>query len=430
MKKLLGVFGILLPLTAQPVADKAEIVAQVRATVEAQVRSATEQARTAMSDARRAMESYRDSSDSYHRGTRALDSRDYDRAVTSFDRAITAKSPRLEGAYYWKAYALGKLGKRDEALAVLATLAKEYPQSRWLNDAKVLTAELQQATGQGVSPESQSDEDLKLYAINALVNTDPDRAVPLLQKLLSEAKASPRMKERALFVLAQSPSEAARNTVSQCARGGANPDLQLRAVEYLGAFRAKESQQALAEIYAGTTDVNLKRAVLRGYRGSRDTEHLLTAAKSETNPELRREAIDALGSLQATNELTQLYAAESNFEWKERLLRAMSRGQNTAKLLEVARTDKDSRLRLAAVRSLSSSRKGLGPDDLTALYATEPEVSVRGALLDALCAQGSAAQLVEVTRKESNAELKRRAVQRLSGMKSKEATDYLIELLK
>jgi HEAT repeat protein len=175
--------------------------------------------------------------------------------------------------------------------------------------------------------------------------------------------------------------------------------------------------------------VSIKRAVLRGYMMSRDTEHLLVAAKTEQNPELRREAIDQLGNMQASNELAQLYTSESNFEWKERILRSLSRSQNAVKILEVARTDRDSRLRLVAVRSLHGMRKEVTPDDLVALYGTEPEVSVRAGILDALFSHNAVKQIVEVTRKETDPELKRRAVQRLANSKSKEATDYLVELL-
>lgn len=406
------------------------IAAQVKASVQVDVAQIREDVRRATEDARREVERYRSrSGDSYQQGTRALDDRNYDGAVERFNRVILAKSPRAEGAYYWKAYALNKLGKRDEAIAALDELTKQFPQSRWLNDAKALMAEVKQAAGQGVSPESQSDEDLKLYAINALVNTDPERAVPLLSKLITDAKTSPRLKERALFVLAQSPGDPARAIVTQYARNGSNPDLQLRAVEYLGAFRAKDSQQTLAEIYNSTSDVSIKRAVLRGHMMSKSSEHLVAVAKSEPNAELRREAIDLLGSMQTPNELAQLYAAESTFEWKDRMLKAMSRSHNAAKLLEVARTEKDQRLRLTAIRSLGNLRKEVSADDLGSLYATEPDTSVRRSILESLFNQNSAKHIIEAARKESDPELKRRAVQHLSHMKSKEATDYLVELL-
>jgi TolA-binding protein len=52
---------------------------------------------------------------------------------------IEAKVNNVEGAYYFKGYCLNKLGKRDEALAALAEIGKQFPQSKWLNDANMLT---------------------------------------------------------------------------------------------------------------------------------------------------------------------------------------------------------------------------------------------------------------------------------------------------
>ena len=85
------------------------------------------------------------------------------------------------------------LGQADEALE---QLQKEYASSRWLNDAKALQVEVRQASGQPVSPERQDDEDLKILAINTLINSDPERAVPLLEKILSSGSASPKLKLR------------------------------------------------------------------------------------------------------------------------------------------------------------------------------------------------------------------------------------------
>ena len=50
-------------------------------------------------------------------------------------------------ALYWKAYALNKLGRREEALAALAQLRKAYANSRWQDDAKALEIEVRQASG-------------------------------------------------------------------------------------------------------------------------------------------------------------------------------------------------------------------------------------------------------------------------------------------
>ncbi len=370
-----------------------------------------------------------DRRDEYQQGARALDNREYEKAVSSFQRVIDAKSPRADGAYYWKGYALNKLGRRDEALAALGEIPKQFPQSRWINDAKALEAEVRQASGQGVSPESQGDEDLKLLAINSLINSDPDRAVPLLEKLINDPKNPPRLKERALFVLAQSRSDRAHEIVGQYAKGGSNPDLQLRAIEYLGTFRSKNSQQLLADVYAQTSDVNAKRAVLRGFMVSHDTEHLLNAAKSETNPDLRRDAIQWLGTMRAQTELAQLYASESNYDVKAAIIQAMFIGGGSDKLVEIAKTDKDTRLRAVAIKRLGTMRKDGSEEALASMYSSESDRNLKLEIINALFLQGAAKQLVDVTRAEKDPELKKTAVQKLAMMKSKEATDYLMELL-
>jgi hypothetical protein len=117
-----------------------------------------------------------------------------------------------------KAYALIKLGRRDDALAAIAELHKGHPSSRWLDDARALEIEIKQAGGKPVNPESADDEELKLMALNSFMDTDPDRALPLLEKLLHSSQ-SPKIKERALFVLTQSGSSKARQLVCRWPRG-------------------------------------------------------------------------------------------------------------------------------------------------------------------------------------------------------------------
>jgi tetratricopeptide (TPR) repeat protein len=307
---------------------------------------------------------------SYRSGTRAIDRREYDHAVEAFGHVIESKSGRADGALYWKAYALNKLGRRDEAIAALAQLQKEYPQSRWLNDAKALDVEVRQASGKPVSPDAESDEDLKLLAINGLVSSDPERGVPLLQKVLADPKASPRVKERALFVVAQSRDPRARDILAQIAKGGGNPDMQLKAVEYLGMF-SKGNTQALADIYSATTDAAVKRAVIRGLMMAGDTDRMVNLAKTEKSPELRKEAIRTLGMM----------------------------------------------------------RRDKGGEELVSMYASETDKSVKQAIVEGLFMQQNAKAMVDIARKESDMTLKKELVQRLAMMRSKEATDYMMEVL-
>lgn len=383
---------------------------------------------------REARERSRDSEDRnlelYKDGTNAIDEQRYERAVDRFNRVIESKSPRSDGAYYWKAYALNKLGKRDEALAALAEIPKQFPQSRWINDAKALQVEIQQAAGTGVPPEGQSNEDLKILAINALINSDPDRAIPLLEKVLNDPKNNLGTRARALFVLAQNRSDKARDIVAQYAKSGANPDLQLRAVGYLGAFRSKDSQQILANIYAANNDVTIRRAVLRSLIMSRDTTQLASIAKTEQNVDLRREAIRELGMLRATTALAQLYSTETNADLKESIIESIWMARDEDKLLELARNEKDARLRGDAIQRLGMLRDAKSADALAALYGSESDKNVKAQIVNALWMDGGCKQLVDAMRAEKDPGLKTEGVRRLGMMKGcKDATDYLMELI-
>jgi len=364
----------------------------------------------------------------YRRGADYLDKREWEKSVDEFDKVIERKGAKADGAYYWKAYALSKLGKRDLALASLAELKKSYPSSRWLNDAKALEVEVQQASGQGVSPENQSDEDLKLFAINSLMNTDPERALPLLEKILQKSTA-PKLKERALFVLAQNRSSKSNEIVAQFARGGGNPDLQQKAVEYLGIYGGKDNLQILGDIYGSASDAGLKRNILRSFMTAHDKDRLLSAAKSEQNADLRRDAIQYLGNLNAYSELAQLYTTEQSVDVKESIIQSLANGNNAEKLIEIARTEKDARLRGAAIHRLGTMSRSKTSEALVSIYGGETDRNVKEQIIRALFIQNSGKELVDVARKESDPSLKRSAVQALSRMNTKEATDFMVELI-
>jgi len=366
----------------------------------------------------------------YSSGQNALDNRQWEQAVEYFGQVVTRNAARVDGALYWKAYALGRLGKRDEANAAIADLRKGFASSRWLDDAKALELELRQASGQSVSPEAESDEELKLMAINGLMQSDPERAIPLLEGQL-KGSASPKVKRNTLFVLAQSQSPKAQALVEQIARGGANPDLQLKAISYMDMRRKPANAQVLSEIYASTNDNAVKRAILQSYSGARDKDRLLAMAKSEKSLELREIALGGLGNTPGTPELWQIYQTETTPEGKIQLLHYMYSNSDAAKLMDVVKNEKDPKVRAEAVRVLASQKSGLDANSMVTIYTAEQDPRIKNSILDSLMGQRNAKALIEIIRQEKDQKIKLRIVERLSNMKgSKEAQDYLEELLK
>jgi len=365
----------------------------------------------------------------YNDGREAIEEGKYDRALDRFNRLIDLKSTRTDAALYWKAYSLSKLGRGADALAALADLQQRFKDSRWIRDAKALEVEVRQAAGQPVSPSSQDDDDLKLMALRGLMNSDPEQALPIIEKMLTSAQ-SPKVKDRALFVLSQSRSTRARDIIAGAAKGNANPDLQLRAIHYLGIMGGAESRQILADAYRASADAAVKRQILRSFMVSGDRDRLFTFAKSETDVSLRGEAVRQLGVMHGGSELAQLYQSESSVDLKKAIIQGLFVGGDSDKLIELAKNEKEPELRKAAIRNLGLMKRAGTGEALTAIYASDTTPDVRKAVVNALFLQNNAAALVTLARAEKNPEVKKEIVSKLSIMKSKEAMDYLMELLK
>jgi HEAT repeat protein len=364
----------------------------------------------------------------YERGREALDEDHYERATEAFDELAKRNGPQTDAALYWKAYAENRQGKRDAALATLAELKHRFPQSRWQKDAGALELEVRQRTGQAPRPESQNDEDLKMLAIQGLMNSAPDRALPLLEKVLN-GTGTPKEKSKALFVIAQSGSPEAKQILGRIAGGQSNPDLQRKAVEYLGMFGGDDSHKILADVYAKSTDDGIKRAILRSYMISGDKEDLFNAAKGEKSESVRGEAIRQLGLVHGVDELQQLYQREPSNAVKREILQAFFLAGDSQRLVQAATNEKDPELRRNAVRNLGLINSPDSAKALQTIYTRDSDESVRREVLNAYFIQGNASGLVSIARNEKNPELKREAVSKLSLMHNKEATDYLMEIL-
>jgi tetratricopeptide (TPR) repeat protein len=241
----------------------------------------------------------------YRQARQSIDQGRYERAIEQLDRLVNmAGSDRVDAALYWKSYTLAKQGRRPDALTTLADLQKRFADSRWLKDAKALEVEIRQASGQAVSPDAQNDEELKLLALRGLMQSDPDRAVPMIERLLA-GNSSVKLQENALFVLSQSRSSRAREIITTVARSG-NPDLQVRAIRYLGAMGGPENRQILDEVYRASSDTAVKRAILRSLFLQQNAATLVDLAREEKDAALRKEIVTKL-SLMKSKEATDYF---------------------------------------------------------------------------------------------------------------------------
>lgn len=365
----------------------------------------------------------------YQKGITALDAHDWDQAISRFDTVAARKGPGADAALYWKAYAQDHSGRPEESLSTIAEFRRQYPSSRWLKDAQAIEVEVRAQTGSPVNPGTQTDEDLKLIAVNSLLTSNPEAALPILQKLLA-SNNSLALKDRALFILTQTNLPEARKTLSGIARDSRNRDLQIRAIRYMGMQGNDDSRKELASIYESSSDKEVKQQILKSFMVSGSRSLLLQVAKSEKDPDLRHEAIRNLAIAGGQAELATLYSSDSSVEDKRDILKSMFINGDSAKLIDIARNEKDPSLRAEAIKSLGLMGNNGRSDDLVAIYRSDTHVEVREAVLKALFLQQNGKALVDLARSEKDPAMKEEIVKKMALVHTKETTDYMMEILK
>jgi tetratricopeptide (TPR) repeat protein len=368
-------------------------------------------------------------SEVYQRGISEIDSEDWNAAVKSFSKVIEMKGSRTDGALYWTAYALNRLGRKTEAKKSIDALGKAYPDSRWNDDAEALDLEMRQASGETVRPDALRDDELKMIAINSLMNTDPEKAYPMLEKIVRSKTATSKMKEQALFVLTQSSSPRAQALIGDLARGNDGTSLQKKAIKYLGINSNEKNRAVLSEIYASpSSSAALKRDILQSFMIAGDKSRVLAAAKGEKDAETRMAAIQLLGVMGARAELSSMYSSETSKAAREKILQALFIAGDSERLGQLARSEQDRELRMLAIRNLGLTG-GKSTPALLALYGSESDREIKEAVIDGLFVQGNARTLIDLSKKEADKQLKKRIIQKLSVMGSDEAVEYMLQIL-
>jgi len=268
----------------------------------------------------------------YTEGTRAMNDQRWQDAVAAFEKVIKDKDKgrKKDAAFYWKAYSLKKLGNTDGAVMTCDQLHSQFAASRWNNDCRVLSMPVNTQVyvdstsmtpmppmpplpptppmpridldnpgmdnGRGHKHGQTADEDIKLLAMNSLLNQDPAKAIPLLRGMLA-GNQSPSMKKHALFVLSQSKAPEATAILHDAVLGKMGIDVQREAIQSMGIFRGKQDNGTLVDVYRGTSDEGIKRSVISALFISQDAPRLVDLAKGEKDLEMKRRIVSQLAMM-------------------------------------------------------------------------------------------------------------------------------------
>jgi len=137
----------------------------------------------------------------YASGTRAINEGRWQDAEAIFAKVAGAHGEHKDGALYWQAYAENKQGQTGKALDTCANLGREFPGSSWIHECGALEIEIHARSGKPAEPKPGDDDDLKLLALNSLMQKDESRALAQIQEILNSSDSSEKLRNEALFIL-------------------------------------------------------------------------------------------------------------------------------------------------------------------------------------------------------------------------------------
>ena len=124
-------------------------------------------------------------------------------------------------------------------------------------------------------------EELKIAALQALISAPPERALPIVEKVL-ESDASDELKEKALFILSQIDLPGAQTLLLDVAQTGSS-ELRQEAIRMIGIGGNPDALANLGAIYA-SGDADTREAVMEAYLIADDSDAIYQLALNAETP--------------------------------------------------------------------------------------------------------------------------------------------------
>ena len=400
----------------------------------------------------------------YQLARRALNAAQYTRAVDLFRtyRAEESEARYVAESLYWEAYALSRMESTrhwKRALAVLQMQMERYPRASTTNEAKALLAKVRGELANRGDSESaewvylaadraeqenrQDDPDeIKLMALNALMQMDSDRAIPILRKLIENKENDSELRSHALFVLMQQEGDGVSEFMLDVARD--DPDLEVRqqAVFWLSQNDSPESVAVLRSILSSPADSELHEHAIHALARMSDPAAMAIlreyAGSESADPDLRAQAVFGLSQHASEDNarfLRDLFARSRDPQTREAVMFGLSQMHdqgNAQWLMDIALdTSEGTDLRTQAL-FMANQAGGVEVADLIGVYDRAHEQELKQQSLFILSQQDDPAavdKLIDVARSESDPELRQNAIFWLGQSGDPRAEQVLLDIL-
>lgn len=395
--------------------------------------------------------------ETYEKARQALNEAEYREAAELYQQVYERErqTDLAADALYWRAYALYQMDERrslQEAMHVLQQQMQTFPESALREEAEVLAARIDGMLARygnarsmervivRARDERDEERETRIAALNALMQMDPDRAIPLLKRIL--AGEDPELKRHALMVLSQVDDDAAEEILLQVLETETDPEMVTQSLFWLSRRESDGVYDAVLKAYRNTDDLEVRRAALMAVAQTDDprgVDLLLEIAGDETaDTDLRKHAVYALSQTDVDDlgvKLRGLFESSNDPEFKSMILFGMTHMDDEVSVDWLAEIivdpDEDPDLRRDALH-FASMMNLVDVPFLRRVYTSMDDPDMRSQICYALTQiddEEAVEMAIQIVRDEKDPEVRRNAVFWLGQFDDPRVAEFLVELI-
>jgi HEAT repeat protein len=291
-------------------------------------------------------------------------------------------------------------------------------------------------------PSEDDDDDERIAALNALIQMDADRAMPILTKVLDRRDAcSVGLRRKAVFLVSQKRTPETADVLLRIARNDPDEEVREQAVFWLSQVPDERAVTMLQEILGSSSNDELKNKALFAlsqHRSENAARFLRDFALRENeSDELRGQAIFWLGQRRSPENaefLRSLYSRIKSDEVKEKILFSLSqqRGVGNDKwLLDIAR-NRSENIEIRKKALFWAGQGGASAEQLRSLYSTLPDSEMREQLIFVYSQRRDPAMvdmLLDIAKNDRDPELRKKAIFWLGQSHDPRVQQFLLDLI-
>jgi HEAT repeat protein len=411
---------------------------------------------------------YRSAADAMSRG-------DYNRAAEIYERVVEQfpSAKVAESAAYYHAFALYRIGGDDKLKAardVLTKLRGRYPGLAKGEPAALRTricgelarrgdescaaevTEAGRAVARGGSnrtptstagcPRADDDDDERVAALNALLQMDAERAMPVLTQVLERRDAcSVVLRRKAVFLVSQKRTPQTADLLLKIARNDPDQETREQAVFWLSQVSDERAVDMLQDILRNSREETLQDKALfalsqhRSGRGSAILREF--AERDGASEELRGKAIFWLGQKPSTENnafLRSLYTRLKSDELKDKVIFSLSqrKGMGNEKWLMDIVTNTRESVEMRKKALFWAGQSGGNIEELLPFYERLADREMKEQMIFVLSQRRSGPamdKLFDIAKNDKDPELRKKAIFWLGQSRDPRVQQFLLDII-